>query len=92
MSSSMSTPPGQVIDLTGRTAFEWAEVRTDAGIVRVNVGLVATQGGQPSVVVEVEPNAESAGVKRTPAGGDWAVEVQHHEARGRTDVTLRRSS
>lgn len=31
------------------------EVETDAGTVRVNTKLVTVRGGQPSVVVEVEP-------------------------------------
>ena len=85
---SSTTKPRQ-IDLTGETtSLRYVEILTDAGIVRVNVGLVNVRTGQPCVAVEIEPNMARIGRTHTGAGGDWDTDVTDHGTR--TDVTLDR--
>lgn len=71
-----SPKPRQVIDLTGKGSGRYVEIRTDGGLVRVNVDTIT---GVPVVTVEVEPVydwdalAQStwrrAGVRLTPRNG-----------------------
>jgi hypothetical protein len=81
-----STPPVQVIDLTGGdTPFRYVEIRTDAGIIRVNAGLV-TGTEKSRVVVEVEPNTRH---HRSGCGdGNWWVShVQDKGSRYEVKIT-----
>ena len=74
-----SPKPQQVIDLTGNGDGRYVEIRTDGGLVRVNVDLVDTITGVPVVTVEVEPRHDldaltqstwrRAGVRLTPRNG-----------------------
>jgi hypothetical protein len=73
------------VDLIGPEC-RYVEILTDAGIVRVNVGLVTVQEGKPSVVVEIEPNIGYQ--NRTAHGGEWTTEVRNVGTR--TDVSLTR--
>lgn len=87
-SVSMTRSPQERLDLTGADSFRYVEVKTDAGLVRVCAGVTGRLTGLPSVVVEVERNIESAGIRLTSGGGDWDLEV--HELARRTDVVLTR--
>lgn len=88
-----ATPPAWQIDLTGQHGeLRYVEVRTDAGTVRVNVGMASMATGLPSVVVEVERNIASVGRRLTPGDGDWEAEVREHALGNRTDVVLTRSN
>jgi hypothetical protein len=87
-----ATPPAWQVDMTGQPGeLKYVEVRTDAGIVRVNIGLVSVATGRPSVVVEVERNIASVDRRLTPGDGDWDAEVREHPLGNRTDVVLTRS-
>jgi hypothetical protein len=68
--------PLQQIDLTAPSeSLTYVEILTPGGIVRVNTNLVSVGTGQPSVVIEVEPDAEH-----------WNTSVNL----GRADITLTR--
>lgn len=67
------TEAAGVIDLTGGdTPFRYAEIRTDAGVIRVNAGLVTTYKPHlSSVVIEIEVNTP---YRRSGSGeGNWWV-------------------
>lgn len=68
----VSKPEVQVTDLTAEGS-RYAEVRTPAGIIRVNAGLVDGHSGKPAVTVEIEPNTSYRRV--TGPGGEWGVAV-----------------
>lgn len=76
----------QVADMTGQgEQLRTLEIRTDAGIVRVNTNLVSTRTRALAVVVEIEPNTSYQPL--TPAGGDWTAESMRTHS-GRINVTL----
>lgn len=75
------------IDMTG-SECRYLEILTDAGIVRVNVGLVTTREARPNVTVEIEPNTSYA--RKTAPGGVWGMKVRDTFGGGRTDVSLTR--
>ena len=82
-----ATAPVQQIDLTAPSdTLTYVEILTPGGIVRVNTNLVDFRTGQPSVVVEVEPNTT---YRPKTAAEDWYAEVREHIGM-RTDVTLTR--
>lgn len=79
----------QRIDLTAPSdSLTYAEILTPAGIVRVNTNLVNVHTGQPTVVVEVEPNTTYR--PKTAPGGDWDVDGRSVALGARFDVTLTR--
>jgi hypothetical protein len=82
-----ATAPVQRIDLTAPgDSLTYVEILPPGGIVRVNTNLVNFHTGQPSVVVEVEPNST---YRPKTAAEDWHTEVREHIGM-RTDVTLTR--
>jgi hypothetical protein len=94
------TEPIAVIDMTGGDAtFRYVEIHTDAGIIRVNAGLITNPGllrgrheCRSVVSVEIEANASRYGVVKTPPGGDWEISIPRGAAPDyKTDVTLTRT-
>lgn len=84
----MSHEADQVIDMTDpKGPVRCIEVRTPAGIVRVNVDLVVVRTGQSAVSVEIEANLPWKQV--TEPGGRWDITQREHTGRG-LEVTLHR--
>jgi hypothetical protein len=76
----LTSPPGD--------GLVYAEILTEAGIIRVNVNLVKVFTGERRVVVEVEPNMSGIGRLKTEPGGQWDIDTQDHGTR--TDLILTR--
>lgn len=93
------TEPIAVFDMTGGdTPFRYIEIRTDAGIIRVNAGLVETQSflrdgaGRSVVSVEIEANAARYSIAKTSPGGDWEITIPRGASPDyKAEVTLTRT-
>jgi hypothetical protein len=78
--------PPQAAVLVHESGFPYAEVRTDAGVIRVFTGM-ASPRGSPQVLAEIHRN--TPGRPQTPAGGRWLPDAGNLTST-RLDITLTR--
>ena len=95
----MTTAVTHQIDLTNPPGdgLVYAEILTEAGVIRVNVNLVNWRTDQRVVSVEIErqvperPNTCYKDAHTAPTG-EWGIEIRRGLADLRTDVTLTRKA